>query len=65
MLVLVLQKGIGQFPYHKSFDDKLSVVAKNTERREYIAYFENSAGHDPAQAQVPSIDNALSICKET
>jgi len=36
MLVLVLQKGIGQFPYHKSFDKKLSVVAKNTERREYL-----------------------------
>ena len=36
MLVLVLQKGIGQFPYHKSFDEKLSVVAKNTEQREYL-----------------------------
>ena len=36
MLVLVLQKGIGQFPYHKSFDEKLSVVAKNTEQREYV-----------------------------
>jgi len=38
MLVLVLQKGIGQFPYHKRFDEKLSIVAKNTEQREYVLW---------------------------